>query len=397
MKKNLVIILSLFAISLAWCTTSNNQATNVDSLEWEQLFNSQIEDSQYIKDFEDFISYNVLSITEDKPYYSDLSFSAKFDEKSSLQWWVEFSQKKISKNHDLATSDIEFMVKAENPENDSAPFDISWSTTLLFKDNEIYANLHSLDVFMWEWNAVGKMYTLLWNMVIDKRVDLEVHSGEWIIVIDEEEDKKLPYIVWSFKNVLKTEDIESSPNFLNSVAEIIDTINSHINLWISTNELTMLSHEISYAELSDNTIQKQFTWLFLWKESAFELSFIASKKWIEMHIYNIKEYNTDIADYNDVDTEFIISLKEDKKSEYSVDFESIKAQQKVVDLKWEIKYTDAVKYSADFVMEPLELLDWQKISWKLEWNITKKSWESDREIPEITEEVLSFSELLSSL
>jgi hypothetical protein len=93
----------------------------------------------------------------------------------------------------------------------------------------------------------------------------------------------------------------------------------------------------------------------------------------------------------------MFSLKEDKKSEYSVVFESSKLQQKVIDLKWKIKYSDTIKFSADFFMEPIELIKWEKLSWKLEWNITKKSWESDKEIPEITWEILSVTELLSSL
>ena len=38
-----------------------------------------------IQDLEDFISYNILSITEDKPYTSDFSFVAEFDEKSTIQ------------------------------------------------------------------------------------------------------------------------------------------------------------------------------------------------------------------------------------------------------------------------------------------------------------------------
>ena len=75
MKKNLFIILSLFAVSLVWCTNSDKKVTEIDGQEWERLFNSQIESFQYINDFKDFISYNVSSITEDKPYNSDLSFS----------------------------------------------------------------------------------------------------------------------------------------------------------------------------------------------------------------------------------------------------------------------------------------------------------------------------------
>jgi hypothetical protein len=40
---------------------------------------------QYIKDLEDYLSYDILSITEDRPYSLDFSFSVKFDKNSSLQ------------------------------------------------------------------------------------------------------------------------------------------------------------------------------------------------------------------------------------------------------------------------------------------------------------------------
>ena len=397
MKKNLFIILSLFAVSLCWCTTSNNQTTNIDSQEWEQLFDNQVENFQYIKDLEDFLSYNILSITENKPYSSDFWISAKFDKDSTLQWWVDFSQKKFVKSKDLETSDIEFNLKAENSQKDAEPFDLSWSVSLLYKDNEMYAQLHSLDVFMWEGNMASKMYTLLWNMVMDKRVNLEVHSG-WIVEVDESDNKRLPYIISTLKNVLKSEWInEDSPNFLNGISELIDTINSRIDLWISTNELKMINHEISYSESKDKTIQKVFTWSFEWKDSAFDLSFVASNGWLEVNLYNIKKYNEDISDYEDTETEFKFELKENKKSEYLVEFESSKLQQKLIDLQWEIKYENGINFSANFVAEPIELIQWQKLSWKLEWNITKKSWESDKKIPEFTWEILSITELLSSL
>lgn len=396
MKKNLFIILSLFSVSLAWCSTSNNQVIKVDSLGWEQLFNNQVEKFQYIKDFEDFISYNVLSITENRPYSSDFSLSAKFDKNSSIQWWVDFSQKNFAKSHNLETSDIELNVKAESVEENTEPFDLSWSISLLYKDNELYANLHNLNVFMWEWNMVAKMYTLLWDLIIDNRVNLEVHKW-WIVSIDETEDKILPHIVWNIKNVLKTEDIEYSPNFLSSLTETIDTINSHIDLWISTSELSLLNHEISYFELWDKSIQKMFTGSFQWKDSAFDLSFTTSKKGLEIHIYNMKEFNEDIQDYNDTDSEILFSIQENKKSEYSVIFKSTKYQQSVVDLQWEIKYSNTVKFSADFILEPLEIVAWQKISWKLNWSIIKQSWGSENSIPELTWNILSISEILSSL
>lgn len=393
MKKNLFIILSLFAVSLVWCTNSDKKVTEIDEQEWERLFNSQIESFQYINDFKDFISYNVFSITEDKPYNSDLSFFVKFDKNSSLQWWVDFSQKKYSKAHDLELSDIVFDIETKSTENNAEPFDLSWSLSLLYKGNEMYANLHNLWVFMWEGNVAAKMYTLLWWMIVDKWVDLEVNSG-WVFSVDKNE--RLPFIVWTVENVLKTEDISNSPNFLWSVVELMDFVNSYIDLWISTDEMKFITGNVVYLEKSKN-IQKEFTWSFLWKKSSFDLSFFVSKEWLDIHVYNIKNYDEDVVDSVDNEQDFMFSIKEKGKSEYSVSFQSIKAQQKVADLHWKIEYKDNMKFSIDFVLEPLEIIEWQKISWKMEWDITKKSWEWINEIPELSGEILSLSDLLSSL
>ena len=393
MKKNLFIILSLFAVSLVWCTNSDKKVTEIDGQEWERLFNSQIESFQYINDFKDFISYNVSSITEDKPYNLDLSFSVKFDKDSSLQWWVDFSQKKYSKAHDLELSDIVLDIETKSTENNAEPFDLSWSLSLLYKGNEMYANLHNLWVFMWEGNVAAKMYTLLWWMIVDKWVDLEVNSG-WVFSVDKNE--RLPFIVWTVENVLKTEDISNSPNFLWSVVELMDFVNSYIDLWISTDEMKFITGNVVYLEKSKN-IQKEFTWSFLWKKSSFDLSFFVSKEWLDIHIYNIKNYDEDVVDSVDNEQDFMFSIKEKGKSEYSVSFQSIKAQQKVADLHWKIEYKDNMKFSIDFVLEPLEIISWQKISWKMEWDITKKSWEWINEIPGLSGEILSLSDLLSSL
>jgi len=399
MKKNLVVILSFVTILLTGCFDSKKQIVEIeweDIASAEQSFNNQVEEFQYVKDLEKFLSYNVLSITEDKPFNSDFSFSVDFDENSSVQWWVNFSQKKISKAHNLESADIEVEIVAEKQENDSEPFNLSWSVSLLYKDDEMYAKLHGLNIFMWEWNMVAKMYTLLWDMLVDNWVDLEVHSW-WIVVINDKENVQFPYIMSTFKNVLKTENIGDSSDFLWSVAELIDIISSYINLWVSTNELKLLDYDVSYSKVSDDFIQKEFTWAFQWKDSAFELSFIAFKEWLDIRLYNVKEYDEDTQDYRDVDVEFMFSLKEKWESVYSIIFQSLKDKQKVVDLQWELKSEDVVDFSADFVLEPLEIISWQKISWKLGWSITKKSWESDREFPELTWNVFSLSELLSSL
>ncbi len=396
MKKFLFVFLSLFVVLLTWCTTNDKQVMELDFQKWEQLFNNQINDFQYIKDLEDFLSYNAFSLTENKPFTSDALFSIKFDEDSSIQWWADVSWDKVVKTQDLEFSDVVFNVKAEKKEQDLASFDLSWDISLLYKDNEMYANLHNLDVFMWEGNMVAKMYTLLWDLIVDNWVDLEVHSW-WIVVIDENWNKKLPYIAWVIKNVLKTEDIQTSPNFLWNLVELFDLINSYIDLWISTNELSLVGHEISYFELSDWSVQKLFTWSFQWKESSFDMSFVVSKKWLEVCLYNIREYSEDILDYEGTGKQFIFSLKEDKKSEYSLKFESLDLQQKVIDLQGEIKCENGVKFSIDFVLESLEALAWQRISWELGWSVIKHSWEWDKEIPEFTGNILLRSDILASL
>ena len=403
MKKNL-LLLSMFAvILLAWCTT-DAEVTKIDteervSQEWnpvEEAFNEDVENFQYIKDLEDYISYDVLLNTEEKPFISNLSIKANFDEKSSVQWWLEFSQKKFLKSKDLESMDIDFDLKAKETQSSPEPFYASWNITLLYQNDEMYAKLHNFWLFMWEWNITAKMYSLLWDMINEKWIDLEVNNW-WIISVNKQEDTKLPYIISTLKNVLKTKDIESSPDFLWNTVELINTINSHIDLWISTDELKLLNYDISYSETSDEIIQKEFTWEFQWKQSAFSLSFIASKKWIDVHLFDIKEYDEDIQKFKDTESEFVLSVNENKKSEYTVDFQSIKHLQKVVDLRWKIKYSDKVSFSADFVLEPLEIIAWQKITWNLKWNIKKQQPKWDENFPEISGEITPFSEIAASL
>lgn len=404
MKKNIIILLSFPLITLIWCTSSNSNIKEINPEEWfsdkwisiENSFNNQLEESSYIDDFEDFISYKILSITEDKPFSSKFSISATFDKNSSIQWWLNFSKNKLSKASNFEFSDIMFNIKTKSTTNYSEPFNLSWNVSLLYKDNEMYANLHDLDVFMWEGNVVAKMYTLLWDLIIDNRVNLEVHSW-WVVSIDENENKKLPHIVWTIKNILKTENTQDSPNFIWNMAELLNIVNSYIDLWISTNGLKLVNQKISYFELSDKSIQKEFIGSFQWKDSTFDLSFISSNNWLKVHIYNTKEYDEDIQNYKDLDSEILLDIQKNKKSEYSIVFKSTKYHQNIVDIQWKIKYSDEVKFSAIFILEPLELISWQKISWNLDWYVTNKSWEFENDIPELSWNILSLSELLSSL
>ena len=271
------------------------------------------------------------------------------------------------------------------------PFEASGEIDLLYQDGDLYANMHSFELYMGEWNANAKMFSLMWDLLKDKWIDLEV-SDWWVISLDTTSDAKLPYIVWTLKNVLKSEWVnEDSPNFLNGIAELIDTANSHIDLWISTNWLKLLTKEIEYFELPDEVIQKVFTWSFQWDESEFSLSFIASKNWLQVHLYGIKNFD------NIVDSEYFFSIEENKKSEYSTEFYWIKSQQKVTNFEWKIKYSDTMEFSSDFTLNEVELIPWQKVSWKLKWNISQYNWVDDNKFPVLSEEILFLSELLSSI
>ena len=116
MKKFLFSIFSFVVIFLAWCSNSDKQIIKIDPQEWisknwvsiEDSFSEQLDETQYIKDLEKFLSYDILSLTEDRPFNTDFSFSVNFDEKSSVQWWIDFSQKKVSKSRNAEFSDIDF-------------------------------------------------------------------------------------------------------------------------------------------------------------------------------------------------------------------------------------------------------------------------------------------------
>jgi hypothetical protein len=47
----------------------------------------------------------------------------------------------------------------------------------------------------------------------------------------------------------------------------------------------------------------------------------------------VKQYDEDVQNYQDIESEFIFSLQEKEKSEYFIIFQSKKNQQKLVDLQ----------------------------------------------------------------
>ena len=127
MKKNLLALLSIATIIIAGCTDTEVIKINSEnwiSDEWlsaEKLFDKQIEQSQYIKDLENFLSYDILLNTEQKPFTSSLYFDADFDENSSVQWWLEFSQKKVLKSNSLESINIEYDLDARKNWKDLEP------------------------------------------------------------------------------------------------------------------------------------------------------------------------------------------------------------------------------------------------------------------------------------
>lgn len=390
MKKNIIIWLSLLFCFLYGCwdkqpTPIND--TNRKSENWlsiNETFNKQIENAQYISDLQDFFQLNDNESIKTK-------INAKFDEKSTLQWRFNFSKDKISIWKD-ENSEITFDIVANSTQNNKEPFETSWSLSLLYKNDEVYVQLHSFWLFMWEENIKAKMYTLLLDLVRDKRVNLEVHSS-WFIQIDENSNPEK--LAENLKNILAISNDTWNPDFIQNLSEFIETINWYTDLWISTEELSMNSpQEISYSELNDWIIQKEFTWHFKSKDSIFDLSFVANTQWISINIFNMQSRNGE--NYENLDSDFSLSINETTKWKYKFDIESSKLKQKVIDCKWTIEYWDIVKISWNFILEPIELIAGQKISWKLTGTVSKdNSWKL--KLPELTWNILLFNELLNSL
>lgn len=402
MKKNLLIFLSFAAILIAWCTNSNNNVTNIDQENWvsnewlsvEEVFNQQIEETQYILDLTDFLSYETLSKLEDKPYTSEYNVSAKLDEKSEVQWNVDFSQNKISKSHNLENSEMSFDVSASMKNWELDPFSASWSLSFLYQNDNMYANLHKFGLLMWdgsEENMTAKMYTLLLEMIENRWIDLEVNDW-WLFAVNN--NSKLSYILWCLENVLEAWE----ENIGTTMIELIDAINSSIDLGISTNKLSIKSLEdIKYWELKDWAIQKSFGWVLEWSDSSFNVSFAASKHWLELHIYNIKEFDPTSQNFKDTNKESYISIKETKKSEYDIKIWAGNKNEKEINMEWTITYKQPVKVLLDFTTNSKDILQWKKLSWKIEINVLNKFSDGNEVIEELTWDVLLLSDLLWTL
>lgn len=399
MKKGVLIGLFLSSIFLFGCRDKQSMLPidpetrrSENWLSVQQEFNNQIDNSQYFLDLNNFFSIDNVAKVQEKSLNSDIKLKADFDKDSTLQWWIDFSMNKINLWKD-ENSEIKFNIIANSIEETSDPFYSSWDLSLLYKNWNMYAQVHNFWLFMWEENMNAKMYTLLLDLVHDKWVDLEVNNW-WIFSVNDEIDTL--QTIKTLQLILETSDIQWNQEFLSNISNFIENVNSYIDLWISSDNLSITSFdEIKYYELSDWIIKKLFAWSFLWSKSAFDISFIASSQGLDLYIYNIKTKDSEDEKFRDTDSDISFSINQKNKSEYKIEFQSLKSKQNVIDLKWTIEYSDKITFYADFSLKPLELIAGQKISWTLHWIFSKNLW--DGIISEPSWEILSLSALLSSL
>lgn len=393
MKKLIIIrlILSICTIYGCWKDKTTIDDTNRKSENWLSIndsFSEQIKNSPFILNLNNF--FQTLYTENEEKSNITTEINAKFDEKSTLQWWFYFLKDKYSIWKD-ENSEITFDITAISTQDKKNPFETSWSLSLLYKNQEAYIQLHRFWLFMWEENVNTKMYSLLIDLIRDKRVNLEIH-GNWLVKIDEKSaPQKLP------ENLQKiiTSNEEWNLEMLSNLSEFIETLNWYINLWISTKNLSInYSWETLYSELSNWIIQKEYTWHFKWDESIFDFSFSANKKWLNIKIFNIKSKNDE--NFEDLDSDFYLFIEETSKWKYEFDLDIFKLKQKVLDCKWNIEYWDIVKISWIFILEPIELINDQKFSWRFTWKISQNSWDN-LNLPELTWNILLLNELLNSL
>lgn len=386
MKKNLFLFLSFATILLAWCNSNKQIDSNTwisnDWLSINQVLEEQMNDSPYIIGLQDFVSYDENLLENNKSFSSNTSLQVKFDKESSLIWWIEFSQKIFSEQLGKESRDINFNM--ETIKSDNLPFNTSWSITLLRNDGELYANLHNFGVYMWEENGeedmTAKMYSLIWNMIKDKWVDLEVNNG-WIISISEKDD--IQSILYSIKSILKEDISQNSSDTLAMFSELLDIINSYIDLWLSINNSEIKSLDINYYETNDWNIQKEIIVSFQWEEhwSSFDMAIVISKEKLQIHIYNIEWEDRD----------FKLSLENNKGTQYKAEVNLLQNQENMISINWIIDFDNSIDFNLNFV----GFIAWYDLSGVINWNVDRS--ESNDILPEISWDVISFNEILSSL
>lgn len=390
MKKKLLLRCLILSLPLSGCW-GNKDLQQIDpssrtSQNWlsvEQEFADQLWKSNYLSDINDFFSLDRLNKTQKSDFSSDEKINIVFDKKSSIDWWVALSiQKSAQWGDDI--SDIIFDIEADDKKTD--PFQMSWEISLLNYSWASYLQIHDFNLFNGEWNMQAKMFYLMANELKNKWIDLEI-SKEWANV-------NLMDIGWYLFDVSQfSENISDSSESLKWLQNILSLIDEHAKLWIDFQDLSLTSvKKISYAEDKNGTIWKNFEWSFGSKSTNFDVLIDSSQKWIHLYIYNINEFDEDVATFRQRELELDIKLEENKKSDYSLSISLLRSKQKTLDLSWKIIFDGWVNIDADFVLEPLEIIAGQKISWKMYGEI-KKADSINKEIPQLSWEILSISKI----
>ena len=338
MKKNLIVFLAMFTISLlSWCGNGNQKVQEIDpstriSQNWlsvYQEFQNQIWESPYISDFKDIVSLYFFNTAPETDVSLDEKVYAEFDNDSSIQWWITFSRQKYLqwKNN---FSDILFNIEADDLKSD--PFECSWEVSMLSLDWNDYLQIHDFNVFMWEGNIQAKIYSLLAQELKDKRIDLETASDN-----EQSSDEKMSINDSLINIFLFTWDNSDLQLFTSSLENILWIVNKYANLWISTEKLSLDSiDQIKYVEYKDSVIWKIFKWSLTANENKFNIDIDSSQKWFHIYLYNVSEFDEDVQEFEDREIEFDINLEKNKKSEYSISIQSSKSRQKTLDIVWKL-------------------------------------------------------------
>lgn len=395
MKK--LLFVWLFMSLFIWgCNNSSEKVKNVELENWAEshdtdiwyTYSQQISSSNYLKDINSYFSYGDYSLEGWKFLWESLKINVKFDENSTVQGCWLYNSEKIKNENWVENSEINFSLNLEEIQEDSNPFVASWSLDLLYKDENLFANFHDFSLFMWEWNMDAKLYTLLLDLVKDKWVDLEV--GEWWIFQVLNDDNDLSNL-WT---MLLMPDIVDDLNFSWAVESVLWFISNYIDLWFSINNLELISLKpIKYGEYEDWILQKTFEWTFKSDSSEFDIYLKASGKWFELKIFNIRAFDDEW--FYDLDS-VMSFLIEEKKQDYKIIWNIEKYSQEILSFEWSLKFLDDLSFDVDFYLNPIELAEWERISWKINWyysNDYKKTWN----IPVLSWDILKLSEMINAM
>lgn len=395
MKKNLIIFLSL-PLFLFWCT--NNTANEIDAEtrqtnEWltaNQEFSQQIKESKIISDFSNFFSEAPSSLKNNDFLVSTTDVNWHFDEQSSVIGNISFRKSTTKSNIKDELSEITFDINSESKDN-SDPLVTSWNLSLLYKNWWLYTMLHNFWIYMWEWNMNAKIYGLFANLLIDRRIDLEVNN-EWGIVSVSDDTEPSEIINSFIEFIIMSNDSNDHNIIISKNAEtFLNFIDSYTKLWFSTEWLTLSDSSESFSTFSDWTIQKFFSWDFTCNETSFILTALSSAKWFEIAIWNIHS----LIDNSDLDYEISISIEENK-SDYHLKVTTIKSWQHTLNIDWNIRFNDSLNFDGNVILQPLQLIAWQKISGNINWTISREI-STNFEFPQLTWNILLLHEVLEAM